>query len=190
MTVYKPYDRTRALEYARRFAFSRNPLFYNFTEIGGDCTNFVSQAILAGSCVMDYTPDFGWYYRSVEDRAPAWTGVEFFWEFMTEAPRFVAAGADTGPFGREVSNTAELDVGDVVQLANNTGEFYHTLLVSGKRGEELLVAAHSIDAFDRPLSDYRYASARYLHILGVRINATIPDCYPALIAGESLPAEG
>ena len=113
MLIEIPYDRERAVEYARRWALSRNPLFYNFTGIGGDCTNFVSQALLAGSCVMNYTPDFGWYYRSADDRAPAWTGVEYFWEYMTEAERFVEAGGNTGPFGREVG-VADLDVGDVI----------------------------------------------------------------------------
>ena len=73
-----PYDRARALEYARRWALDRNPLFFNFTGRGGDCTNFVSQCILAGCCVMNFTRDFGWYYISVDDRAPAWTGVEYF----------------------------------------------------------------------------------------------------------------
>ena len=146
MIVYKPYNRRRAVEYAARYAFSRNPLFYDFTELGGDCTSFISQCLLAGSCVMNYTPDFGWYYRSVNDRAPAFTGVEFFWQYMTEDPAFVAAGGNTGPFGREVTE-AELEVGDVIQLGNSRGEYYHTLLLTGFDGDVPLVAAHSIDAF-------------------------------------------
>ena len=81
MLAVKEYQREHALAYARRWAFARNPLFFNFTGVGGDCTNFVSQAILAGSCVMNFTPDFGWYYISPDDRAPAFTGVEFFWDF-------------------------------------------------------------------------------------------------------------
>ena len=137
---------------------------------------------------MNYTPDFGWYYRSSADRAPAWTGVEPFWSFMTQSPAFVAAGADTGPFGTEVS-IGELQAGDVVQLANSDGDFYHTLLVSGFSNGEVLVAAHSVDAFDRPLRDYRYATARYLHIIGVRVRVNMPDCYPALIEGRALPSE-
>ena len=183
------YNRVRAVEYAKRWALSRNPLFYDFTGGGGNCTNFVSQAVLAGSLVMNPSEIFGWYYRDLNDRAPAWTGVSFFWQFMTAAPRFVSAGGDTGPFGEEVTDASELMVGDVVQLANEQGEFYHTLLVSGKRDGALLMAAHSIDAFDRPLSEYRYATARYLHILGVRVRANLPDCYPALLAGEALPRE-
>ena len=41
MFLNKPYNRERAVEYARRWALSRNPLFENFSGIGGDCTNFV-----------------------------------------------------------------------------------------------------------------------------------------------------
>ena len=82
MLVTKPYNRDRAVEYARRWALSRNPLFINFAGIGGDCTNFVSQCVLAGSCTMNFTRDFGWYYISSSDRAPAWAGVEYFYDFM------------------------------------------------------------------------------------------------------------
>ena len=188
MIAYKAYNRNRAVEYARRWAFSRNPLFYNFTGIGGDCTNFVSQALLAGSCVMNYTPDFGWYYRSAADRAPAWTGVEYFWDYMTESPTFAAAGGDTGPFGREV-DAAGLMIGDVVQLSNAEGDFYHTLLVTDFEGSTPLVAAHSIDSLDRPLSDYNYAGVRYLHIIGVRVPVTTADCFADLVSGRALPKE-
>ena len=188
MIAYRAYDRQRAVAYARRWALSRNPLFYNFTGIGGDCTNFVSQALLAGSCVMNYTPDFGWYYRSADDRAPAFTGVEYFWEYMTETPRFVTAGGNTGPFGREVG-ISDLAEGDVIQLSNSRGDFYHTLLVTGFTGGTPLVSAHTVDSLDRPLDDYRYTGLRCLHIVGVRVPVSIPDCYADLVSGRALPRE-
>ncbi|MBE6703308.1 MAG: amidase, partial [Ruminococcaceae bacterium] len=124
MLAIKPYQREQAVAYAARWARDRNPLFYNFTGIGGDCTNFVSQCVLAGCCVMNFTPDFGWYYRSVNDRAPAFTGVEYFWDFFTGAPAFAAANGGIGPFGREATQ-AEAELGDVVQLGDHAGEFYH-----------------------------------------------------------------
>lgn len=37
------YDRTAVVEYARKWAFSRNPQYYNFDAVGGDCTSFASQ---------------------------------------------------------------------------------------------------------------------------------------------------
>ena len=111
------YNRDRAVEYARRWALDRNPLFIDFTGGGGDCTNFVSQCILAGSCVMNFTPDFGWYFISSADRAPAWTGVEFFYDFMTGAPAFSERNGGVGPYGFEIQRREVLP-GDAVQLAD------------------------------------------------------------------------
>ena len=68
------YDRAAAVEYALTWAFRRNPAYYDFSEIGGDCTNFASQCVYAGSGVMNYTPDVGWYYINVNNRSPSWTG--------------------------------------------------------------------------------------------------------------------
>jgi hypothetical protein len=182
----KAYDRENAVAYARRWAFARNPLFFNFTEIGGDCTNFVSQCVLAGSCVMNFTKDFGWYYLSPDDRAPAFTGVEFFWRFFTGDPEFSAANGGIGPFGREVPRE-EVEPGDVVQLAREEGAYYHTLLVSAVAENDILVAAHSNDAFDRPLSSYRAPLRRFLHIEGVRFETGQAACFQNLIEGIALP---
>ena len=54
------YDRGATTAYARRWALGRNPAYYDFTELGGDCTNFVSQCLFAGSGVMNLTPVTGW----------------------------------------------------------------------------------------------------------------------------------
>ena len=56
------YDRKAAVEYARKWAYGRNPAYYDFSRLGGDCTNFASQCVYAGSDVMNYTPVLGWYY--------------------------------------------------------------------------------------------------------------------------------
>ena len=36
-----------------------------------------------------------------------------------------------------------LEPGDVIQLGDRTGQFYHSLLVTGFSGQEILVATHS-----------------------------------------------
>ena len=77
-----PLNIKAEIEYARRWAFSANPAYYNFENIGGDCTNFVSQCLYAGGAVMNYTRDTGWYYNSLYDRAAAWTSVEYFYKFI------------------------------------------------------------------------------------------------------------
>ena len=174
MLVIKPYLRENALLYASRYALSRNPIFGNFAGIGGNCTNFVSQAISAGSCRMNYKPTFGWYYISLDDRSPSWTGVEYFFNFITQ-------NAGVGPFGR-VATSDELELGDVIQLGREVEGFYHTLLVVGFDGEDILVAAQTDNAYARPLSTYDYDFARYIKILGIRFESPEDnDCFDALM---------
>ena len=37
---------------------------------------------------MNYTRDLGWYYIDANNKAPAWTGVEYFYNFMTRPKPF------------------------------------------------------------------------------------------------------
>ena len=71
------YNRAAAVAYARRWAMGRNPAYFDFERLGGDCTNFASQCLFAGAGIMNYTPVTGWFYRSASDRTAAWTGVEY-----------------------------------------------------------------------------------------------------------------
>lgn len=183
--TFRPYNRENALAYARRWALDRNPLYPNYAGIGGDCTNFVSQCILAGSCYENFTQDFGWYFISPEDRAPAWTSVEYFYDFLTGAPDFRAENGGYGPFGTEVARRGAIP-GDVVQLADADGDFYHSLFICDVENGEIYVCAHTNDALNRPLSDYNYAYNRFIHVEGVRIPSVYP-CFEKLIGGISLP---
>ncbi len=185
MIVYKEYNRARAVEYARRWALSRNPLFINFAGRGGDCTNFISQCIYAGTCEMNFTPDFGWYYITESNRAPAWSSVEYFYDFITGTPAFTSQNRGIGPYGMEVDSTRAVE-GDVVQLADSTGDFYHTLLITGFSEGQTLVSAHTNDALDKPLGTYNFASLRYIHIEGVRLEVDDDNCFTDLYEGISL----
>ena len=154
-----PYNRDATVAYARRWAMHRNMAYYDFEKIGGDCTNFASQCIYAGARVMNYTPTFGWYYRSSYDRSPSWSGVEYLYNFLIN-------NRSVGPYAREVS-ASEIMPGDIVQLGIADGHFYHSPVITAIM-PEILVAAHTFDALDRPLSTYIYDQARFLHIDGVR----------------------
>ena len=153
------YDRTAAVAYARRWALGRNPAYYNFENIGGDCTNFASQCIFAGAHVMNYTPVMGWYYRSASDRTPSWSGVEYLYNFLVN-------NRGVGPYGRVVARK-EAEPGDIVQLGTDGGDFYHSPVIIAVT-PVILVAAHTYDALDIPLDAYSYDVARFLHIEGVR----------------------
>ncbi len=180
MLASKEYDRGRAYTYAKRWAFARNPLFTDYSGLGGNCTNFASQCALAASLQMNYTPTFGWYFLSDSNRAPAWTGVPFFYNFMT-------GNVGVGPYGRE-GTAAEMEIGDFVQLGRAEDNFYHTLVVVGREGDDLLLAAQSDDAFLRPLSSYTYNLARFIHMLGVRVPVPTGEAaFAALLDGTALP---
>lgn len=154
------YDRSHARLYALQWALKRNPNYYNFDGIGGDCTNFVSQCVFAGSNVMNYTNVTGWYYNSVNDRTASWTGVEFFYNFLT-------MNDSVGPFGKLVDKQ-QISVGDVIQLGRSSGNFYHNLFVSDVDNDQIFVCSHSYDALNKPLFHYVYERIRYIKILGVR----------------------
>ena len=154
------YDRSAAVTYARAWALGRNPAYYDFEHVGGDCTNFASQCILAGARVMNYTPDMGWYYRSAYDRAAAWSGVEYLYNFLVN-------NRAEGPYAHEVP-VEEAMPGDIVQLGTRDGHFYHSPVITAV-SPGILVAAHTYDALDRPLASYQFDAVRFLHIDGARI---------------------
>lgn len=154
------YNRQKAVSYAKKWALSRNPDYYNFENIGGDCTNFISQCLYAGSAVMNYTPTFGWFYTDAENRTASWTGVEFLYNFLV-------SNKSVGPFAVETDKYS-LTYGDVIQLGRADGSFYHSLIVLSNNYGNIQVAAHTYDTVDTPLSEYVYNNIRFLHIQGVR----------------------
>ena len=153
------YDREAAVAYARKWALGRNPAYYDFENIGGDCTNFASQCIFAGAQQMNFTPVTGWFYSSVSNRSAAWTGVEYLYQFLT-------TNRSVGPYAHTVPWHLAMP-GDIVQLGTATGDFYHSPVIVAV-SPVILVCAHTYDALDRPLSSYKYENIRFLHIDGVR----------------------
>lgn len=154
------YDRNKAYEYAKKWAYGRNPAYYNFENIGGDCTNFASQCIYAGSGVMNFTRVTGWFYKSADNRTPSWTGVQYLYNFLI-------GNKGVGPFAEEIP-ISKVEIGDIIQLGKATGDFYHSPVVVGIVRGKIYVAAHTYDAFNRPLDSYDFNTARGIHILGVR----------------------
>ncbi len=154
------YNRAAALEYAELWALRRNPKYYNFDGLGGDCTNFASQCLYAGCGVMNPTKTFGWYYYSTKDRSPSWTGVRYLYQFLTQ-------NKGVGPYAKKV-DVSLAKPGDIVQLGTASGDFYHSPFIVKVDGDKIYVAAHTYDVYMRPLDSYLYDQARFLHIEGVR----------------------
>lgn len=159
------YNRQAAVAYARKWALSRNPRYADFEKMGGDCTNFASQVIHAGGCPMNFH-QYGWYYRNLNDRAPAWTSVKYL-------HRFLSTNKSIGPVVVE-TDIDGMEPGDIIQLNFGDDEvFDHSPVVveiqPGRRTlDKILIAAHTFDRLDYPVSNYSFRKIRFLHIVGYR----------------------
>ena len=158
------YNREKAVAYAMQWAMGRNPQYYNFDTLGGDCTNFVSQCLYAGCGTMNFASDVGWYYRSLQDRAASRTGVEFL-------RKSLLANRGPGPYG-EALPLKKAQPGDVIQLTFDGQRYAHSLLVVEvgflPAPDAIKVAAHTLDTWGRTLASYQYQGAQLLHILEAR----------------------
>lgn len=158
------YNRQKVLEYARKWAYSRNPKYYDFDAVGGDCTSFASQCVYEGSNTMNYTKDVGWYYINGNNKSPSWSGVEFF-------NKFLVGNKGVGPYGKKVKQE-EIEVGDIVQLSFDGNKFEHTLVIVSIEDRFTLsgikIASHTYDSFDKMISEYNFQKNRFIHIQGVR----------------------
>ena len=159
----KQYNRIKAIEYARKWAYARNPNYYNFDSVGGDCTSFVSQCIYAGSGVMNYNKQNGWYYINGNNKSPSWSGVEFLYEFLIQ-------NSGPGPYGVNVEQNG-INVGDIAQLSFDGKKFGHTLIIVNIENiydlNKIYIASHTNDAYNRAISTYGFSKIRFIHLKGV-----------------------
>ena len=162
--VEVPYNRQKVYEYAKQWAFSRNPKYYNFDSVGGDCTSFASQCIYAGSNVMNYSKQSGWYYINGNNKSPSWSGVEFLYNFLT-------TNKGIGPYGKEVFQN-KINIGDIAQLSFDGKKFSHTLIIVKIENilllDKIYVSSHTYDAFNKSILEYNFKKIRFVHIEKVR----------------------
>ena len=175
----KEYNRLKAIQYAKKWAYSRNPAYYNFDPVGGDCTSFVSQCLYAGGKIMNYQKDTGWYYRSGNDKSPSWTGVEFLYKFLIEnkgrgpygikASEIEVSNIETNKI--EINNIQTVEIGDIAQISFDGKNFSHSLLIvdiNGKKLNNISVSTHTFDSYERKLNTYLIKKVRFIHIIGFR----------------------
>lgn len=158
------YNRQKVLEYAQKWAYDRNPRYYDFDNVGGDCTSFASQCIFAGSNVMNYSKSNGWYYIDGNNKSPSWSGVEFLYNFLT-------TNKLSGPYGKEVSQN-EIEIGDIAQLSFDENIFRHTLVIVKIENKldlnQIFISSHTFDSFNKRISEYNFEKIRFVHIEKVR----------------------
>ncbi len=103
-----------------------NIQYYDFSQISGafDCTNFVSNALIAGGATMKKSGSSGiqgtdyWYYKDSGNRSSSWAGVNELYTFLT---RSNPSSDNKGPYAKEKNLTYEnAKIGDIVQGHNGS----------------------------------------------------------------------
>lgn len=179
------YDRTRAVQYALRHWNNPNPAFANMDQAGagGDCTNFTSQALLAGGWPMDYRRtgyDTEWWYRRIGSdafdagRNDWWSCT---WALAELSFRYLAAnGGEVLDVTSSLARARRLRRGDLLYYDfDGDGLITHSAIVtSHTRSGIPLVTYRTL----RPRSPVRNRDfrlrfrGRAARILGVRVPST------------------
>lgn len=163
----KKYDKKSAIDYAKKWAMARNPKYYNFDNLGGDCTSFVSQCLLAGSKKMNFNYETGWYYNNGYDKSPSWSGVKYLYNFLTKNKSYGPRGID--------SSLNDIELGDIAQLSFDGNNFSHSLIIVNIDFtqqislDNIYVAAHTYDVLNKKINDYDFKKIRFIHIQSVGI---------------------
>lgn len=118
------YNRYRAVEYAIKYGLDPNAAYKLFDGEGGDCTNFISQCLLAGNIPMDRGSNYPWWYTS-RNWSFSWSVAHsLYWCIKNRS-----ASRLKGLRGIEVANYDMLDLGDLIQYERN-GRIYHTGIIT------------------------------------------------------------
>lgn len=174
-----PYDPEAAVKYAMTWVDPQKTLrntqqFDIYDEVGGNCNNYISQAINAGGIPMDIIGDeftqWKWYSDDVNieetayGRSPAWAGVEEFYLYARENTGYgLSAAVDENVYSGAVGDVLQFGYGD---------EWLHSVLITAvikdKDGNvvDYLVNSNTTDRINYPASAYGYPQQRLIKILG------------------------
>lgn len=172
---FQNYNREAAIEYARNWynGFNTN-MFPNISDIGGDCTNFVSQCLLAGEWPMDNV----WYIQKLAscgyERPADSQELDAGWKLANPSPWISAKqfnnywGARSTVYEYSTTNyinnhasifTQNIQRGDVIQLLIGVSWWYearHTMIITNygtyNNTADFLYSAHSDPAYDKPVA--------------------------------------
>jgi hypothetical protein len=169
--VKDTYDREAAVAYSYQYYHDRNPEWYEFSDEGGNCQNYASQAMLSGGIRMDHEgeeqwkcyvedPDYEPYINdeeTPEGRTQSWVNVGYFYSYARDN------------IGKGLVADVNVDIsyaqpGDIIIVGN--GGLSHTVIVSKVVDGHILVNSNSIDMKDFPIEAYTYTNVLLIKILG------------------------
>lgn len=179
------YSSTAAINYATTNYNSYNSNYPNCSSsnIGGDCTNFVSQCLYAGGIPMNGS----WYVYKLNSSYPAPTTIaqlDYSWD-LADPSSWISAVQFNAKWYPIFSNETftgsyvynnQVTVynksyykGDVVQILKANYwwyEAFHTMIITGYKNSDFTLTYHSTNTIDKPLNTIAasYTSSDYQFI--------------------------
>lgn len=156
------YNTSAATNYALTYALTPNTSYADFTNIGGDCTNFISQCLYAGGKNMHYGAAYTgdcWYYTTSTNRSSTWTGAAEFRSYVLSS---------NSQLGMSTSDWNNVSNGDIIQMLSSDSA-YHSLIITGVAyssygRSDLLVCAHTTNRRHVSLNSYYSGTKAYYHV--------------------------
>lgn len=156
-----PYNYHAMANYAILYWDNYNPNYRTFNDVGGDCTNFISQAMYAGGWVQTnqpicwYQDDNCWWYTSAA-QTWSWTSVSHWYTFAVVKRQRTYI----------LSSPWSMWLADVLQVDfTNNGSKDHTMIVTYVATSTWTpyLTYHTYDTLNRSLSSLisQYPSARW-----------------------------
>ena len=148
------YNRNKAVEYANKWWNGYNPRFRHF-EV--DCTNYISQCLLAGGAPMSFgNKTSGWWYKGYGSYNDSWS---YSWAVAHSLKWFLTTNKN-GLTANNVNSPNDLSIGDIICYDfDGDGKWQHNTIVTAINQQGLpLVNAHTVNSKQR-LWDYKDSHA-------------------------------
>lgn len=151
------YSRINAVKYAKTYALSPNPNFRYFPLINnnfsGDCTNFISQCLLAGGAPMIFNSANPWWYKranTANRKDDTWSIPWAVSHSLYWCLKINQQAKAPGIKGLEVYDIKLLELGDLIFFEGTNGAIFHAAIVTSFRNSQPLISHHSFEALNIP----------------------------------------
>ncbi|MEV6649044.1 amidase domain-containing protein [Streptomyces sp. NPDC051219] len=150
------YDYKAMAVYAETYWKNYNPAYRKFNDAGGDCTNFISQALKAGGWKHDsglYSDYRNWWYDA-SYQTNSWVGADDWAWFTLHHKR-----------ATNLTNVYQLGVGDIMQMDfNRDGSKDHSMIATHRsRSGVPYLTYHSTNTYRKSVASIVASNPRAIY---------------------------
>lgn len=132
-TADRYFDSSLSSAYAQKYALNYNSEYKDFTDSGGDCTNFVSQCLAAGGLRKTYT----W-----KPYTASWYSVQYLRNYLIN-----------NNLAKEYPNISPNPIGSMIQFFNPQKNYWaHSGIITYVTKNDCLYCCHTYNKLNYPLS--------------------------------------